>query len=878
VSDIIQKISSLFSKRKAPPALEQARPIESEKSLQIDVPSMNDSQIAEWLARSSEREVLRALHGIQDSELQLRVLRFVDDEELLKKVSRSRFDKRVRRQAEKKLREKETRANDSTVQELEAANRRIQEFLDRPDWDNASELVREIGRFQNISDPASAAVFDQFQKLRKSLEKEVEAYERTCLEMEEICERIETPEQISKSELGRLRARWSELEERYRFPPSFGTIARFDKSLELRGQSRQRELQARAEEQEKLKKRQRAEAAQNAEKAKRKREEERKIRAQSLDQLLSALKELSGQLGSPHADSQLRQHKAALQDLGRFKAEFPGPYKEAEALLKVLSAQRSEAAENARWDSWARTDRAKRIEEELEKLFESIQTEADPELATQRAMGLSQKLFDASKEMRELGSLERDKDQAIWEKYKALSDKGWALCEQMRGKVLEILVATVSGSLAAPVEFSKAQLADPKLRMRFRPEALETSFADRMKELRNRFAQIGARRSEAGHDMEFVVGKLFETYFREFNLYHGKLKREELESIKRKQQLLSEMKARCENASVSLIERANAAKRFEERWRKEPVPESAKNELESEFDAFRERLSAEIVADLERQIGVITEARSKAESIHSQAEGKTGLQLSKALQSLARSESEINVVQKTCLQLFQYLSTSDRMAASVPEELKVRLSTEADLFASKLKDVRENIQAEIDRRLSARRELVSEAETLARLSGSESDWNAAAKRFEELKQQWKQSGAVGQSDDAQWNLLFSHLCDCFGVRFKAREKARTPAEKEAAHHARGDLLCALAALGRFETDAKAPELPLGFEESPKVPAKILELGLRYRQILALDPKEGVLKETCKIMEHWGRIGDPDEDLSSFWGYYLARVHSLLKLS
>jgi len=878
VSDIIQKISSLFSKRKAPPALEQARPIESEKSVQINVPSMNDSQIAEWLASASEREVLRALHGIQDSELQLRVLRFVDDEELLKKVSRSRFDKRVRRQAEKKLRDKETRAHDSTVQELEAANRQIQEFLDRPDWENAAELVRETGRFQKVPGQEHAEIFNQFSKLRRSLEKEIEAYERTCLEMEDICEQVESSRRISNSELGRLRARWSELEERYRFPTSFGAIARFHKSLELRGQSRQRERQAQVEEQEKLQRKQRAEAAQNAEKAKRKREEERKSRAQNLENLLGALKEFSGQLGSPHADSQLRQHKAALQDLGRFKSEFPGPYKEAEALLKVLSAQRSEAADNARWNAWARTDRATRIEEELEKLFERIEAEVDPEVSTQLAMSLGQKLFDASREMRELGSLERDKDRAIWDKYKALSDKGWTLCERMRGKVLEILVATVSGTLVEPVEFTKARLSDPKSRMRFKPDAFETSVADRMKELRNRFAQIGARRSEAGHDMEFVVGKLFETYFREFNLYHGKLKRQELESIKGKKQLLQEMKARCENASISLSERANAARRFEERWHKEPVPESAKEELEKEFVGSRERLGAEIVADLERQIGVIIETRSKTESIQSQIEGKTGLQLSKALRSLAGSESEINVVQKTCLQLLQYLSTSDRIAVAIPEELRARLSSEGALAGAKIEEVRKFIQDEIDRRLFARKALVSEAEALARLRGSESDWSAAAMRFEELKQQWTRSGAVGQSDDAQWNLLFSHLCDCFGTRFKAREKSSTPEEQGAAHHARCDLLCALAALGRFEEDPNAPELPLGPEESTKIPAKILELGLRYRQILALDPKAGVYKETCKIMEQWGKIGDPDEDLSAFWGYYLARVHSLLKLS
>jgi hypothetical protein len=876
MADLLNTVSSWFGKlgKKPPSAEEHSRaptspePQESHEPKEAQIPdsdlnALSDSKLSEFISQQSERAVIRHLQSLTDPELQLRVIAHgVTDEPTLKRIARSELSKKLKRAAEKKLRETGSGGMELRLQKLGRLNDQMEAFLRNPDWLGAPELLAVVFAPHVIETPIdeSNSQYKDFQLLRNRLKNSVDEYEKTCAEMEEICNQLESPRSLSKSALTQLQSRWKDLEEKYSFPKTFTTPEKFSHLVQLRALPHQPNIApptpaapltvtpeptARPQP-----------VAEDPEKA-RKAEESRKSRLQAVENLLKNLADVADHLSHRQAGARLKELQNEATALRRWKKEYPAQLDEAEALIKSLSSKRTEAVDEAKWDSWARTDLAIRIQNELEKTIGELEAEQDPESALKNSAGLTQRLHDYAKEMRALGSLERSKDHKIWETFKSLSDRGWVICERMRLLALEKLKGTLTEHVSKPIDFTAPALTSTRATLQLKLTAFDPQVSTQIKELQTLWREIGSKSSKANQESEIVFTKLFELYFRQLNLHLGQQKRVELSAVEKKQELLREMKIACEGKSP-LLARTRAARSLEERWKSSPLPGSVAAEMGAEFEGYLSRLNAELSEEIEKHVAAASALQARAETVLNSILAKNGTNLSQALKSVTGLASELSALES---QLAQFGSTDSRF-----REFALRLQAlfqECKAAASK----------EITERARERNQILLEAEEMV---GAEITDGSRA-RFEELKPLWKKAGVLGQNQDQIFELLFENLNRCYAGRADSKAQPPEPAQNEKALKIQKELIFSLEALTRLqETKIESCPLPFADEERMKATGEVMKFGLKYKQILSLDPQGGTLKEVKKIMEQWSKLRIAESDVQAgYWKYYLNRVHALL---
>lgn len=864
---------------------EAAAPIISETELR----SLDSVQLEAFLTRQPERAILKVLGSLTDLTLQLRVIEGVHDEAVLKRISRSQLDKKIRRIADRKLKETGSSGMELRLQKLTPLNERMQNFLRTPDWERAQELLLRVTEPDLLGGPVdeNSSLFRQFQELRGRLKREVEAFERTSTEMEELCLQLDPSRNLSKENRSRIQERFKDLTEKYSFPKNFKPLQTFDEALAARAHrpAPTAEVQAIPEAPalvaeppvvfaptlSPVKRPERSEQELLEEKVQSEKKElqhqaDRETRLAHIHSLLNRLQEVKDNLAHRQAGPVLRELQAEATALRRWRREFPEKLTEIDELLKTLSSKRTEVVEEARWEAWARTDLAVRIQKQLEKLITSLETETDPVIALQNSIGLTGQLHDYAKELKELGSLERGKDHKIWQQFKSLSDRGWAVCDRMRGLVLERVKAVLSEHATQPIEFTSEALSKPSGAPTFKSSAFEDDVPAQIKELRALWIEIGSRPSDANRELEAVFTRLFEQYFRQINLQQGKIQRVENTAIQTRRELLNEMKIACEGKST-LPSRAKVALGIAERWIKAPEAASVAIELQSEFEGYQARLAAELSDTAEQHLLLTSEVRTRVQELlekikNGKSPGST------ATKEISGLELELQGIEK---QIVLFTPLQPPLPA---------LNNERRVTAALLQDCRDAVTRQVQERSQARIRVLEEMEKLAITT----EWETAPARFEELRNLWKSSAGSSQTRDAALTALFDNSSAFHQSRFASRENSAESAAKADQRKKRRELIYSLEALTRFrkpKAGAKqTPPLPLPFSEEEVrqfASGKLLELGMKYQQILSLDPTAGVLKETRKIMDQWSKLGMTDEDtLPSFWKYYLDRVHTLLE--
>lgn len=884
-----------------------AERLESQSRLQ----SLTAEQLEEFVLRQPERSLVRLLNSLTDTALQLRMVQFAEDEATLKRISRSgQLNKKIVRAADKKLRETGDAGLEVKLQRLTPLTDQMRKFIATPRWVDAAELLRSVNDpslLDGVTDLDNARAAD-FASLRNRLQREVQTYEQTCRELEEICQQLESSPSIRKNELGQLQERWRLLSEKYPFPPDFDIFERYAEIMATRraqtnqsgaSASPNRELvsttaapaavtpapttttpapvvvnatsEAEKQEQEKLK-------AQRAERN----EAERVRRGQHLENIQSRTREAGANLAHRQAGPVLRDLQRELGGLRRWRSENPALFDELEAQLKALSTKRTEVVDEARWDAWARTDLAIRIQTQLEEMITSLETEPDPAVALKNSVGLTAKLHEYAKEMRELGSLERGKDNKIWQKFKLLSDRGWAVCDRMRGLILDQVKTVLAGHTHQPLDFSPEALADQKSQVRFKPSAFADEVPTQIKALRVMWLEIGAKNAEASRAQEMVFKKIFETYFRQVNLQQGQVLRSEQNAIQAKRDTLNEMKIACEGKST-LLARLQVAKRIEDRWQQTSLSSPVAAELQTEFENYRFRLNEELQTENAAHLERVMTIQSRAQEVVDQLKAKSGGSLGDIQKGTVALDAELQATQR------EYEKTKGLTLPHSPEQkitaeqITTRLQEVTHVTRALLQESKDAALREITERAEERERVLREAEQLA----ISTDWEASRLRLDELQAAWKKTGVPGQKQHAALALIFESIRATFDARFDSRDRAMTAEQSSKQLKTRNELLYSLEALTRMNPPRKGTTPPLALLPLPldedelrtNSSGKLLEAGMRYRQILALDPAQGVAKETKKIMEQWSKLSTGNEDtLPAAWAYFLNRVRALLEIS
>jgi hypothetical protein len=799
---------------------------------------MDDSQLGAFVSGQTERSILRLLHSLAEPELKLRLIQCVSDEATLKRISRSELDKKLKRAAERKLRETGGAAAELKLQRVSELGNEIQLFLRVPRWDHVQDLLD-----QAFDSKLADAVSTEFQSLRARLRREADEYEETMTEMEALCQ---------KPAPSRSTPRWNDLAAKYKTQRSRALQQRYA-AREL--EAKPAPIQIRTAEKPKP-----AEKPQPQAESPEKNEQRRKNRLEGVERLLRDLREAGQHLSHRRAGPRLRELQKEATLLARWRKEYPAQLDEAETLLKTLAAQRTQAVEETKWATWARTDLANRIQKELEEIITDLEAESDLEAALRKSSGLMPRLAENAKEMRDLGSLERGKDHKIWKQFKALSDRGALICDKLRQHAFDQLKSTLTEHASKPLDLTVAALSGPHAQLALKTRAFEPEIAARFKALFTHWRDLGVRTSKPNPEIETVGSKLFELYFRQHNLHFGRIQRTDANAAQKKRELLNEMKIACEGKST-LLSRMKVANSLEQRWKSSPLPEAVASQFQAEFEGYRQRLDTEIKDEVEKHVILATGIQTQAQAVLDQVRAKNGVNLGHALKTVFTLETELQAMQKHLAQFPGVQHETSRF-----EELRGQIGA---VFQA----CRAAAEQETSERTGERDRVIREACALAMSPERES----LRPRFEELRLQWKKVGVLGQRNDARFELLFENIWKFYLASLDARTQPLNAEQRAKALKTRDELLCSLDALTRLQKSV-AP-LPFSEKESSKAAGQVLQLGMKYRQILALDPEGGVIKETKKIMEQWAKLKLVDEDLPKrFWDYYLDRARLLLGIA
>ncbi|MCM2323163.1 MAG: hypothetical protein NDJ90_07850, partial [Oligoflexia bacterium] len=699
MSDLFDSLSSLFGKRKRPneePSPE-LRPDDAEHLRTLDsqrLRALNDAELAVFLETQDDRALPKLLGRLTDQDLQLRLVQAISRESALKRIRHSGLDKKIHRAAEKRLRESGASTLSHRLGELSRLSDRLQAFLDNPHWPEARPLV---ARARSVAMPAAEPADDsaqgiltRFETLRSRLERELAEQETTT--------RPAAPTPVPPQR---------EAQAQREAPPN-------------RGAQPQREIQPERD----------ARPPKAAEHPEHKRKQEHKRREAQLEALLARLTELEGKTGTRETAGQLRKLQSDAAGLRRWQREFPEKLRELEDRLKTASVKNAELLKEAQWDAWARTDQASRLLSELESYLAAIEAEPEPTAALERSVGLAQRLYDYGKTMRELGSLERGKDQPIWERFKALTERGFVLCDRMRQLVLERLQTTLTEhSTRAP------DLKDQKAQFTLRASGFDKAVAAQVSALRSLWSEIGGRKSDESREAEAVVNRLFESYFRQHNLHAGQLQRSETQALQKSRQLLGELKIACEGRST-LHSRLLVAKRLEERWQKTTPPASHASELEAEFEALGASLTSQLAEENEKHLSTAAGLDLRAQALLKDVEEGKAEHLPQVLKRAEAIDTELRAIEQ---QLGQYRGLAPRAPAASAGTTEERFTEFRTGIRKVLGECRSAVERQLSERVRARSAAILEAEELA-LSAEPA---ASRARFEELRSGWKKLGQLG---------------------------------------------------------------------------------------------------------------------------------------
>ena len=393
--------------------------------------------------------------------------------------------------------------------------------------------------------------------------------------------------------------------------------------------------------------------------------------------------------------------------------------------------------------------------------------------------------------------------------------------------------------MSKPVdEFSGAILTGKGNLPTFRASAFEPEQVERLKELHTLWRDVGAKPSPANHEVETLGAKWLELYFRQVNLNIGKQKRSEVEAIE-KPTFSRSSESACEAKAPFVCEASDRQENLAA-WKQSPLPDAVVADFQAELEGYQAKLEAELDGELEKNRQAVQALLERAlGSLESLKQGASPAQVQKAV---AWVEAEL---EKVCRQVRELGEFAKREAAeSRFHEVRSRLQGLAE-------DCKRAATQEVRDRTGRRDEVLREAEELA-LS---SQWAEASTRFEELRALWKKVGVLGQKEDALFELMFENACRFFGSRASAKDRTPSAKELEESLKARKELIYSLDALSRI-VKAESVELPLAEEEKAKAAAKVLQLGMKFNQVLALDPQSGLLKETKQIMNRWSSLGLP----------------------
>lgn len=694
-------------------------------------------------------------------------------------------------EAETQVRELEA-ADPDLLADLQAEFEALKRQWEESDSELLSEKTRKGPRirFEQACQAFDRAAAQKREK-RQRKQSQVAALSACCEELAELCERqegITAPDGDAGDRYDAIQARWEE--SYFEGPETREVQARFEALC----QDWRRQMAAAADKQ----------AAEQETEAR---------RLAAICEAVEAACEAENRAGLMRKVRNLQAEWGRLGELAPAQKQALADRFET-ACERFFQVQR-EHWENLKWERWANYTQKLELCQIMERL--------DREQRVENAAFLAR---DAQERWKQIGPVDREKSDAIWERFRGACDRVYSRCLEQKKALYQAAAAILARAEAGP------------------------EGPGEWKEAAEQVKAIQAQWSGIGPLPRNLEGNLWEEFQEACNRFF-ELQRAYFQDLDQQREAnLEAREALCQQAealadSEDWFETARSLRDLQAQWKAMgPVPKKAGERQWRRFQTACNRF-------FQRLEAIKPENQTKKEQLCQQAE---------ALAAEAEEGGELHDLAGRFMELQREWKAIGPVPEDLADELWERFRKPCDAFFAKRKAFLEKLEAEQAENQAQKEALIAQAEALS----DSTDWKASGETLKDLQRQWQTIGpAARKQEQALWQR-FRGACDRFFQRrdrfFEQRDQQR---EENRRHKER--LCLTLEVLARL---LFAPEE--GEEARSQAPAAQLSLALELKETVIVpgDRKkswEQALRKVKAVQAEWKTIGPaPREAEQALW--------------
>jgi len=453
------------------------------------------------------------------------------------------------------------------------------------------------------------------------------------------------------------------------------------------------------------------------------------------------------------------------------------------------------------WEQWANLSLKEELCEALEKSYENDSTQEMAEMARR-----------AQEKWRELGSVERNKSESIWERFHNICGKIYERAYGEKSEIhkeLKAIMATIENDI----------------------NWKETT--EQIKSIQERWNAIGPLPKAVEKDMRLAFQSMCNIFFERQRDFYTKREEDRKQNLNEKKQLC-EQAEKLANAS-DWSETSRKIKALQRQWKQiGPVPRHESDPLWQRFrkacNTFFERLENELPKNMIRK----EELCEKAEQIASQLD---------QTEKFDAFTEEILDLQKQWKQI-----------GPVPQEhaqaMWERFQVPCNAFFEKKGEYIKERKQKWNENQKIKEQLIQEAELLA----SSTDWKATAEKLTELQKQWKETGTTPRKIERELWSRFQEANNHFFSR-QVKHFENLDSEKKENLKQKESICLSLEILAKLSTSTSA-----NFEYNKFIPiAEQLDMALKFKDEIFVPNDSAITRSNAtrkmkEIQSQWNSLG------------------------
>ncbi|KPA18495.1 hypothetical protein MHK_001317 [Candidatus Magnetomorum sp. HK-1] len=485
--------------------------------------------------------------------------------------------------------------------------------------------------------------------------------------------------------------------------------------------------------------------------------------------------------------------------------------------------------EKRNWEQWANLSLKEELCDALEKILENSSVVIMAEHAR-----------IAQKKWRELGAVERNKSEAIWDRFHTICNQIYSQCIEEK-KIIHDELQTIMADIDKDINWKAT--------------------AEKIKKIQDRWNAIGILPKSVENDLRQSFQNMCNTFFDRQREFYQKRDSERQDNLIQKTKLCDQ--AQKLSTSTDWAETSRKIKDLQRKWKNiGPVPRNDSDVLWEKFrgacNQFFERLENELPENMKKKEALC----EKAEQIIAQLDETDSFDaLTEQILDLQRQWKEIGPVPQ-----------------EFSQPLWDRFQAPCNAFFERKSSYIKERKRKWDENQKNKEQLIEQAESLA----SSTDWKATSEKLSELQKQWQQIGTTPRKIERELWSRFQEANDYFfSQQIKYFEDLDN--DKNEKLKQKESLCLKLEILAKLTVSSSA-----NFEYNKFIPiAEQLDMALKFKDEIFIPGENKItranaLKKMKDIQSQWkdiGKISDRyDKALLMRYQKAIDHLSSITKLS